>query len=67
MVAVSSAEVGRTWFSGRDTEGLAASLMRTTGGALSTGVDEHPASTAPAAAIAMPHCGRLICSHPPRR
>jgi len=26
MVVVSSAEVGRTWFNGRDTEGLAASL-----------------------------------------
>jgi hypothetical protein len=44
MVVVSSAEVGRTWFSGRETEGLAASWMRTTG-ALSTGADEHPAST----------------------
>jgi hypothetical protein len=35
-------------------------LMRTRGGALSTGVDEHPASIAHAAAIAMPHSGRLM-------
>src|SRR4029077_15811869 len=51
MVAISS-PVGRTWSSGRDTEGLAASLMRTTG-ASSTGADEHPARTAhaPNAAI----------------
>ena len=57
-VVASSSPVGRTWFSGRDTEGLAASLMWTTG-ALSTGADEHPASTAHAlnAAIAMPHLG----------
>jgi hypothetical protein len=42
---VSSLVVGRTWSSGRDTDGLAASVTRTTG-ALSVGVDEHPASTA---------------------